>query len=763
MCSFVTSAVWPTDATANAKTPSRRGTDSQQGRTKWRRHPISSIGMIFDLYSTTVESVWIMKSYAIVVLLLLLSCLLSDSFFLPHYRRADGSSFYSDYQVSLSSRRRLLLPTTTTSSSSPNNNNNIWALRDKLWDRLEIEEDPEPYWYLLNCVATNEIDLLRQCREVCADMPEDAIKFVVPTEKKTRSHGANRMVTETKVKYPGYVFAKLRLCAKVYEAIQELDLCRSWMGTVNRKGHRKLPPAPVALNELEVEKFGLEEFEEEEDEEEEELGGVIVDIDDEDQMKSKVDEEALKAFQGLKVGDMVKVVVPGKFYNEDGIIRRLKDGKIFVRFYTYGSMFEYWMEPHHVRKLTELEVLRGLSGPTQPITQQDFDKPQRDRYGRPQFDESRPGDLRRNLMGGTQGGQRNRRQDRVANRYRSDRSGGDEAYRNDRNWNWYQDQKQKRQGSTASDKQFKYHVGSDQGPGGRYDWATGDVGSPWGRKPQRQRQKEQRRSDNQYDNRRTQAAIEGDDDWSSFVTPAASPSGASSESDTDDFFSSLMEDLSKDLDGGGKKEVKTNDPWGKGKQSRSTVSTGDDSANESESFFDALESELADGLKKGPSSPNRRRSTTPQTDENEDFFAKLEAELGSALDNDSASSGSSKDVSDDFFSQLEAELAPIETDKATGKDSKLDDILNDILEDESNTKEASSTRIKPKTKPNAIKSKAEIKVASSAASSPAAPAPVDHASLDKCTVPVLKEMLRERGLKVSGKKSELIERLKQGK
>ena len=93
------------------------------------------------------------------------------------------------------------------------------VLKAKLWDRLQIEEDEEPMWYLLNCVAGLEMDLLRQCRQRCEGM-EDVVKFVVPTEKKTRSHGAKRMVTETKVKYQGYVFAKLRLCPETYEAIQ---------------------------------------------------------------------------------------------------------------------------------------------------------------------------------------------------------------------------------------------------------------------------------------------------------------------------------------------------------------------------------------------------------------------------------------------------------------------------------------------------------------------------------------------------------------
>lgn len=120
-------------------------------------------------------------------------------------------------------RCQLSIPITTIRNPDNRNNNKFdrsILLHNKLWDRLEIEEDEEPFWYLLNCVAGLEIDLLRQCREICQNLP-DAIKFVVPTEIKTRSHGANRMVTETKVKYQGYVFAKLRLSPDVYEAIQE--------------------------------------------------------------------------------------------------------------------------------------------------------------------------------------------------------------------------------------------------------------------------------------------------------------------------------------------------------------------------------------------------------------------------------------------------------------------------------------------------------------------------------------------------------------
>lgn len=84
---------------------------------------------------------------------------------------------------------------------------------------MEIEEDEEPMWYLINCVAGLELDLLRQCLQVTEDM-DDVLKIVVPMQRSTRSHGAKRMVTDVKVKYQGYVFAKLRLTEQTYLAIQ---------------------------------------------------------------------------------------------------------------------------------------------------------------------------------------------------------------------------------------------------------------------------------------------------------------------------------------------------------------------------------------------------------------------------------------------------------------------------------------------------------------------------------------------------------------
>jgi transcription antitermination factor NusG len=666
------------------------------------------------------------------------------------------------------------------------------VLHSKLWDRLEIEEDPEPMWYLLNCVAGLEIDLLRQCRQICADHP-DVVRFIVPTEKKTRSHGAKRMVTETKTKYLGYVFANLRLCPVVYERIQMLDLCRSWMGTVNHKGHKKLPPAPLALNEIEVENFGLEEWKDEVDDEEEDESGIIVDSGDEEDRKPKVDEKGLKEFQGLKVEDMVKVTAAGKFFDEEGTVRRLKEGRILVRFYTYGTLFEEWLMPGDVRNLTELELLRGLSGPTQPITQRDFDEPGSGSNG-----SDRPGDSQRGQGVGNQrnrsglgvGNQRERRQDQVANRFTSrpgNRDDNQEQNRNERNWNWYQEQQQQNRQEglpkTASDKDSNIQAGSDRDNrsgsdwagsdrGSRSDsnWAQGDVDSQWGRgdrkmqpsqgdRRQQPSQSDRRQQPSQGDRRQPSSQSDrrqqpsqgdrrqqpsqgdrrqGDSDWSAFVSPSAS----SGDADADDFFASLMSDLSNDLDNSNKKSSQNT----QNRKDDSPGGSGDDG-----DFFDSLMEDLSEASS-APLPPKQRsakpppRPTTTNTDE--DFFATLEAELGSAMNEKVGSSRGTDDATDDFFAQLEAELSP-DGDVAQVKDIQSDSdkpvIGTKIVDFVVTTSPVSET-----TTDNATKEKKKSTKSSSS----------DPSSLEKCTVPVLKDMLRERGLKVSGKKEELIDRLK---
>ncbi len=135
------------------------------------------------------------------------------------------------------------------------------------------------------------------------------------------------------------------------------------MGTVNRKGHKKLPPAPIPLNYEEVKKFkGLEE---ETEEFENVYGGDY-------SGRTDTGEDLLEQYAGYDVGQMVKIL-KGNFQGEDGTVRRLKDGQLCVRMFTYGQTFDEWFMPDAVRPLTDLEVMRGLSGPTGPVTQDEFD------------------------------------------------------------------------------------------------------------------------------------------------------------------------------------------------------------------------------------------------------------------------------------------------------------------------------------------------------------------------------------------------------
>ena len=737
-----------------------------------------------------------------------------------HSRRSCQNASLRRQSIGVPTPQRLTRNRSRNMDASP-----TLLLASKLWDRLQIEEDDEPMWYLLNCVATNEIDLLRQCRQIFANMDDpaiqkDVIKFIVPIEKKTRSHGANKMVTETKVKYPGYVFAKLRLCPIVYETIQGLDLCRSWMGTVNHKGYKKLPPAPLALNEDEIDNFGLEEVMEDVDDDESsknadqhtvDADGIIIDSSDDDEndmdddeyndpMYKNIDKKSLKQYKGFKVEDMVKVVQKGKFYNEDGIVRRLKDGQIFVRFYTYGTMFEEWISPSDLRKLSAEEVLRGLSGSTQPITQKDFDEnngisdPQQQQRNRPMDVRDA---LRSSPGSSTISGDRNRRQDRMADRFKGNNSLGGNVQQQqrdaDKNWNWYKEQQQqsRRQDSVVGmDSEWTIRAGSNNSNENNNNnkntnrWAESDVDSQWGRPPPRQVRNDGRRaslpntSDSYIKNRLTEAAIDGTADWSAFVTPSQVPpsrkemststdqsrSSGGGSSDSDDFFASLMSDLKKDLPvEPTPRDNQRSSPSQRQYQPESNAvrqqraipktesqNTGTN-VNAADDFFSSLMSDLNQDIS-GPMTSNQKRSgqvpvptVQPSSVPEDDFFASLMSDLNTSPVTPVSSLGDNTDVQT-YQSKVRSTVVETNNDDPTRQDDDFFASLEAELE--------SSLRMGSTEKTNTIDA------TSTKTDDPPLRTPLVPASdLEKKTIPVLKDMLRERGLKVSGTKAELMERL----
>lgn len=163
-----------------------------------------------------------------------------------------------------------------------------------------------------------------------------------------------------------------------------------------------------------------------------------------------------------------------------------------------------------------------------------------------------------------------------------------------------------------------------------------------------------------------------------------------------------------------------------------------------DSFFDELEEELDAALR-----DDVRATSKSETSESDDVFARLEQEMsGETLpnreDNDSA-----KDDEDAFFRALESEInADIES-PVTSVAEKDDVTLSekgDLFPSHQYALNGSHDKAE---KSGGGKGRKNI-------NSVEANSVEDFKSL---TIPLLKEKLRDKGLKVSGKKAELIERL----
>ncbi len=657
------------------------------------------------------------------------------------------------------------------------------------------------------------MDLLAQAKHVTRDLPVELVeKLVVPTERKLRSHGRNHNVVEVKVMYPGYVFCKMRICAETYEPLQQLPLCRSWMaGTVNQKGYKKLPPAPIALSDDEVAKFkGLEERT---DAMYEQFGEDYTGRGDDGM--DLIEEQ----FKGYRVDNYVKIL-SGNFKGEDGVVRRIKDGEIMVRLYTYGNILDQWFKPDEIRPMTDAEAMKGLTGPTGPVNQDEFDvsigKKPRERTMR-----GGGGGMRSDqLGGGGAGGGRNRRQDRIARGERGrDIFGRTEQEMKEEEENWRQFREEQR----ASQQQKR---GDMWGIKERTSWDNGDDAAQFddgkwksGRQVRRERKASASASGgkNNEELQSFEDAIDGSDDWDLFADPSSAvdvdddSSGDGAGEEEDDFFNSLMSELSDSLESTSSDANTSNSASSTGSSSSSSSSkketfnsnsnsggskhkSSSSNDNDEDDFFTDLMSQLSETVDETPSSPSSHghhdgskhseasQNTMKSAFSDDDFFASLEADLNQSLnmdddngngngnDNDSddedynsfakpSSSSSSKQDAldeDNFFASLESQLGEALTeDKPSGGGDSVgsgqkvagadeDDFFASL---ESQLGEA-LTEDKPAT------SSTEKKVAVKASSAPSL-------DLSKQTVASLKDMLRERGLKVSGKKSELIQRLKE--
>jgi transcription antitermination factor NusG len=651
------------------------------------------------------------------------------------------------------------------------------TLNGKLWDKLEIEPDPldeEAGWYLMNCIVGSEMDLLAQAKYVTRDIATELVeKLCVPTERKLRSHGKKQNVVEVKVMYPGYVFCKMRICAETYEPLQALDLCRSWMaGTVNQKGYKKLPPAPIALSDEEVAKFkGLEE---QSDAMLEKFGEGYTGRGDDGA-------DLIAQYEGYGVENMVKVL-EGNFKGEDGVVRRLKDGLIMVRLYTYGNVLDQWFKPNEIRPMTDAEAMKGLTGPTNAVNQDEFDisigktPRSRDTGGR---------GLRNELNNSMGGGGRMRRQDRTnrGETGRKDSFGRSEQEIKEEEQNWRQFREEQR----ASQQQKR---GDMWGIKERTSWDGGDNAAQFSDdgkwKSGRQMRSDKKKMERENSTSQVQDAIDGGSDWD-FFADSSSENESGDKGAEDDFFNSLMTELSDTLEETPEKKKDNR------KQEKTSSSKSDNQSSEDDFFTDLMSqlSESVDDNSSGQNDSKRSDSSEPAFSD-DDFFASLEADLNESLQTDASekavnnnSSGqndnkkSSMDETpfsdDDFFASLESDLnESLNKDSSKNNSSPSDQNdffagLGEALDDSSRNKGDKDSLIEDdffasleselgealgeEEKNVQVNESSDV----SKISKPAKNAQTKD--LNKFTVPVLKDMLRERGLKLSGKKSDLIARL----
>lgn len=686
------------------------------------------------------------------------------------------------------------------------------SLHGKLWKRLQIDEDDPSdgtRWYLINCVAGVELDLLNQCRIVCDDFPKHLVeKFVVPTQRHLRSHGEKKKVVDVKVRYPGYVFCKICLVEDVYEKLQNLELARSWMGTVNRKGHKKLPPSPLPLNDEEVKKFkGLEEEQE-----------LFEDMFAGDYTgRNDTGADLLAQYQGYDVGQMVKIL-RGNFKDEDGTVRRLKDGQLMVRMFTYGQTYDEWFDPDAIRPLTDLEVLRGMSGPTVPVNQDQFDvsigKKDPSILEGTARDSSMQSEssLRSGLMqsAGVAPG-RNRREDRVARgetgqRDMFGRSSAD-IKKEEENWLAYREERRAgARGEASAPAPIETPKKKAEGPKkGQDTWGIVErsswTGGEYGFEADSEQEENQRiaRTSQVYQDReprgrrgRIDTAERRPRDFDNGRERrdrrSERPSSLSSESDDDsgsesDFFDNLIGELNDDL---GSKDSPDRRRDGPGTTRPKTSSKDED-------FFESLMSELGESLDESPGRrttqrhDNQDRTKTgggKENGEEDDFFNNLMVELSDSLDDASSEGEGGSDMNDDFFANLESELGETFGSGSTKETLPSDDDddffaslqteMEKALEDTSesaDTKEGIDDDFFDDFFAGFTTDDLVDDLAKELDAAPAAPTfqSVDTKVLEtgnekrddlaSLTVPELKDLLRGKGLKLGGKKAELIDRL----
>lgn len=466
------------------------------------------------------------------------------------------------------------------------------------------------------------------------------------------------------------------------------------MYLITGKGYKKLPTVPLPLNEEEVAKFkGLEEQAEMF---EDMFGGDY-------SGRHDTGEDLLAQYAGYEPGQMVKVL-KGNFEGEDGTVRRLKDGQLMVRMFTYGQTFDNWFDPDAIRPLSDLEVMRGMSGPDKPITQDQFDVSIGKKDASVLQDDFDTRDGKSTLVQSSGAGPtRNRKQDRIARGETGKDLFGrtpEEIKQEEANWLAYREEKRvtQRIESTVTDSPTIKEKIKEDGPKKGHDtwgiverssWDGGEFGFDNFVGEERAAQKRleemyqdsgefrsydrnQRGNRNSLDTRSPQQRRDFSADSRQRFNRDDSNKGPRSD------FGDRQQagrDQRRPVREPPNKRFRDGDKFDRSRRVKeldwASKSQAVNNKNDSDDFFSNLMKELKDDV---DSSSQRGRGTRrhdnagsnekTQNNSNEDsFFENLMSELGSSLEPKPQTKG--QDASDDdFFASLESELSSSLNNKA---------------------------------------------------------------------------------------------------
>lgn len=246
-----------------------------------------------------------------------------------------------------------------------------------------------------------------------------------------------------------------------------------------------------------------------------------------------------------------------------------------------------------------------------------------------------------------------------------------------------------------------------------------------------------------------------ENDWSS--TSSKTYDGPGKEGD---FFDSLMSELSNDLRDGRSDEKESRTRGGRSHDyAGPNAKVMEKSRGAEDSFFENLMSELGGALDEPSSSPSGKVKSQRTLDD-DDFFSSLEAELSQSLGADYGSGiKQEKDEysnDDDFFASLEKEMGKALISEKADDEEMQDDFFSNLMKDVANDLE-SPRKKQTETERRKIVSPLTSLAAQESGSIQASTN--DNGDLSSLTVPELKDLLRRRGLKVGGNKTELINRL----